>query len=264
MTSRPFRDGAKFIIPDWEAPATVRALVTTRTGGVSVGPYASMNLGDHVGDAVLAVNENRRILAHLADLPSKPAWLRQVHGIDCVEYEAAAATLLDADAIVARAAGQVCAIMTADCLPVLFCARDGSVVAAAHAGWRGLLNGVLEATLGKMALPAAEVLAWLGPAIGPAAFEVGDEVRSAFVTQNALAAAAFLPAKEVGKWLCDIYQLARLRLAAAGVLHVSGGGLCTCTDVDRFYSYRRDKVSGRMASLIWVEQSQSNGLVSQR
>jgi len=242
---------SEFIIPDWPAPKHVRALVTTRRGGTSGGPYASLNLGDHVGDDLAAVAANRAILRR--ELPVAPVWLRQVHGTQCVE---AAATVpgCEADASVAFAPGSVCAVLTADCLPVLFCDERGTAVAAAHAGWRGLAAGVLEKSALALRRPPCEVMAWLGPAIGPATFEVGDEVRAPFVAHDAVAARAFAP-HGAGKWLCDLYELARQRLAGVGVQRVSGGGFCTVTERERFYSYRRDGATGRMASLIWLDRT---------
>jgi len=186
-------------------------------------------------------------------LPSDPVWLRQVHGTRCIVAEDATAGV-EADAGVSFRPGTVCAVLTADCLPVLFCDVGGTVVAAAHAGWRGLAAGVLEAAVAAMRRPAGEILAWLGPAIGPAAFEVGDEVRAAFVARDAAAAAAFVP-HGAGKWLCDLDALARQRLAALGLRRIDGGGLCTASDADRFYSYRRDGATGRMASLVWLERA---------
>lgn len=239
---------AGWITPQWSAPANVRALVTTRQGGVSEGAWASMNLGLHVGDRPEAVRCNR---ARLRDcLPAEPAWLEQVHGTRVVDAESVHAPI-SADASVARRAGTVCAVMTADCLPVLLCDTAGSVVAAAHAGWRGLAAGVLEATVAHMKVAPATVIAWLGPAIGPQAFEVGEEVRSTFVAADAAAARAFLPAGGQGKWLADLYVLARQRLARVGVSRVHGGQWCTHADPARFYSYRRDRVTGRFASLVW-------------
>ena len=238
----------ELLVPDWPVPPRVQARQTLRGGGVSPSPWASWNLGDHVGDDPGRVAANRAALR--AQLPADPLWLRQVHGVAVAEAGAATAGC-EADAAVARQAGAVCAVMTADCLPVLFCDRAGSVVAAAHAGWRGLAGGVLEATVNAMAVPPGEILAWLGPAIGPAQFEVGDEVRAAFTAGDPGAAAAFVP-HGPGKWLADIYALARRRLAAAGVDAVSGGGLCTVSDGRRFFSYRRDGVTGRMATLVWL------------
>ncbi|MBS1227321.1 MAG: pgeF [Proteobacteria bacterium] len=243
-----------FIVPDWPAPPNVRALQTTRQGGVSLPPYASFNLGNHVGDDRLAVAANRARLSEY--LAGDPVWLEQVHGTRVVD--AASCSPGDppaqADASFSRAPGAICAVMTADCLPVLFCADDGSVVAAAHAGWRGLLAGVLEETIAAMAVSPGRLLAYLGPAIGPRAFEVGDEVRSAFVAADGATAAAFKPALP-GKWLADLYLLARLRLAMQGVARVYGGAFCTASDADRFFSYRRDGQTGRMASLIWLASS---------
>ena len=239
---------ADFLIPDWPVPANVRALQTLRSGGCSPAPWNSFNLGDHVGDEAARVAANRALLR--ASLPAEPCWLRQVHGIRVVEA-ASASVGVEADAAYTRVSGAVCVVMTADCLPVLFCNRQGTVVAAAHAGWRGLLAGVLENTLATMQCPAGDVLAWLGPAIGPDNFEVGDEVRSAFVERDADAAVAFQPQGQ-GKWLADLYALARRRLSAAGVVGVYGGGLCTVADGERFFSYRRDGVTGRQASLIWL------------
>lgn len=242
---------ADWIVPDWPAPASVRALMTTRGGGVSQGPYASLNPATHVGDDPAAVAENRRRLR--AGLPGEPLWLNQVHGVAVAGFAENASSLPTADASVARRPGQVCAVLTADCLPVLFCDRAGSVVAAAHAGWRGLAAGVLEATVAAMQVPAGEVVAWLGAAIGPDAFEVGEEVRETFVATHPLTVGAFRPARASQKWLADIYAIARIRLAAVGVGEVHGGGLCTVGDATRFYSYRRDGATGRMASLIWLD-----------
>jgi len=235
------------IVPDWPAPSHVKSLMTTREGGVSGAPWVSFNLGDHVGDDPLHVAANRaRLRQHL---PAEPSWLRQVHSAAVVE---ASADLLEADAAFSRQSGTVCAVLTADCLPVLFCDRAGSVVAAAHAGWRGLADGVLEATVAAMQVRPGDILAWMGAAIGPQAFEVGDEVRQAFVALYPEAAMAFSP-HAPGKWLADMYQLARIRLKYAGVQAIYGGGRCTFNEADRFFSYRRDGVTGRMASLIWLE-----------
>ena len=236
-------------VPDWAVPANVRVLQTTRHGGVSRGPWAGFNLGDHVGDDAAAVTANRAALA--ARLPGEPFWLTQVHGTVAVDVDQGPKSW-EADAAVARQTGNVCAVMTADCLPVLLCDEAGSVVCAAHAGWRGLAGGVLEASVRAMDAPPARLLAWLGPAIGPQAFEVGDEVRTAFMAQRPEAAAAFA-AKGGGKWLADLYLLARQRLNATGVSRVFGGGFCTHNEAERFYSYRRDKSTGRMAALIWME-----------
>ena len=222
--------------------------MTTRLGGVSQGPYASLNLGSHVGDDAAAVAANRAQLRSM--LPAEPVWLNQVHGTQVIRADTASG-VPDADASFTRIPNTVCAVLTADCLPVLFCARDGSAVAAAHAGWRGLAAGVLEATLNAMQVPPAEVMVWMGAAIGPDAFEVGAEVRDTFIASHPSAASAFQPHQP--QWLADIYTLARIRLTACGVRAIYGGGLCTYTDAARFYSYRRDGVTGRMATLIWLD-----------
>jgi hypothetical protein len=239
-----------WIIPDWPAPSWVKAVTTTRTGGVSVGAYASMNLAEHVADAPLAVAENRRRLREQLALPAEPVWLQQVHGrgIVAADDELPGA---EGDGAVSRIPGQVCVVMTADCLPVLLCDRAGTRVAAVHAGWRGLAGGVIEAAVAALECPGNSVLAWLGPAIGPQAFEVGTEVRAAFVAQMPAAAEAFTPQGE--RWRADLYRLAYQRLAALGITEVYGGGLCTYEDAARFYSYRRDGATGRMATLIWLE-----------
>lgn len=239
-------------VADWPAPARVRTLLTTRTGGISAGPWASFNLGGHVGDDPAAVAANRVRLASL--LPSPPCWLEQVHGVevvDCQAPPAPAALPPRADAALTRVPGVVCAVLTADCLPLLLCDAAGSVVAAAHAGWRGLCDGVIERTVAAMACPPEQLYAYLGPAIGAGAFEVGDEVRAAFMAHDAAASAAFSPLPS-GKWLADLGALARQRLAALGVFSVSGGDRCTLSEAQHFYSYRRDGVCGRMASLIWL------------
>lgn len=237
------------IDPDWPAPMNVRALCTTRGGGVSVGAYAGLNLGDHVGDDAVAVATNRARLR--ASLPTEPLWLKQVHGTRCVVAEASAPGSA-ADASVSFVPGTVCAVLTADCLPLLMCDAAGTVVAAAHAGWRGLLAGVIESTVTAMQRPAAELLVWFGPAIGPSAFEVGDEVRAAFVAHDGQAVAAFTSHGE-GKWLCDLHLLARQRLAALDIRRVTSTDFCTFTERERFFSYRRDGATGRMASCIWLE-----------
>jgi YfiH family protein len=266
------------IEPDWAAPAGVRSAFTLRGGGVSAAPYDSLNLGAHVGDATEAVRENRRRVRERLGLPAEPVWLQQVHGTLVVEIDALGAgdalgsgtpsgavsraeadasgdgeaARTEADAAVTRARGQVCVIQVADCMPVLFAARDGSAVGAAHAGWRGLEGGVLEQTIAKLDVPPAQLLAWLGPTISQTNFEVGDDVRTAFMKGDAGAAAAF-EANSRGRWQCDLYALARRRLAALGVSDVSGGGWCTFADASRFFSFRREGQCGRMAALIWME-----------
>lgn len=242
-----------WIEPDWPAPPNVRALITTRAGGASRGAYAGLNLGLHSGDDAEAVTHNRASLRQW--LPAEPLWLRQVHGTAVAEADATAGSP-EADAAVARRPGTVCAALTADCLPLLLCDQEGTVVAAAHAGWRGLCSGVIEQTLLAMDRPPQVLLAYLGPAIGPAAYEVGAEVRAAFIAADPGAdpesGAAFAPGKP-GKYYADLYALARRRLARSGVARVYGGGYCTYTERERFYSYRRDGATGRMASLIWIQ-----------
>lgn len=242
---------ASLLRPDWPAPARVRAAVTTRSGGVSPAPYQSLNLGVHVGDDFNAVLQNRERLRAALQIGGEPVWLKQVHGTVVAQLPAAPDSL-EADAACARTAGTVCAILTADCLPVLFCDEQGTVVAAAHAGWRGLLAGVLENTMLAMGRPAQQLMAWMGPAIGPKAFEVGSEVRQAFVARDPAAADAFLPGAP-GKYWADIYMLARQRLQRQGLRRIHGGEHCTVSEPSRFYSYRRDGVTGRMASLIWLQ-----------
>lgn len=236
-----------WITPDWPAPNNVHAATTLRTGGVSVGAFNSLNVALHVGDNVDWVLQNRAIVKNMLDLPDDPAWLEQIHSAQVVDA-ANMGLLKRADASYTDKPGVVCAVMTADCLPVLVCASDGSRVAAIHAGWRGLLAGIISNTLAAMVLD--NVLVWLGPAIGPNCFEVGDDVRDAFLQKNADFAFAF-KAQGSGKWLADIYQLARIDLAALGINKIYGGAFCTFTGQDRFYSYRRDKETGRMATLIW-------------
>lgn len=237
-----------WLLPDWPAPANVRAFVTTRHGGVSSGPYASFNLGGHVGDSPVAVAQNRAILR--ACLPGEPLWLEQVHGTVVADASEPSPRQC-ADASVATQPGRVCAVMTADCLPVLFCDETGHVVAAAHAGWRGLVAGILEETLSRMNVAPQSVMAWLGPAIGPSAFEVGQDVFDAFAALHPGDAVAFMPGVAPGKWQADLFALARWRLARAGVERVYGGGICTHSDPERFFSYRRDGVTGRFATLVW-------------
>lgn len=236
-----------WLTPDWPAPANVRACVTTRAGGISLPPFDGLNLGDHVEDVPQAVADNRRLLVER--LGCQPAWLKQVHSPDVVEADPAQAST--ADASWSSRPGAACAVLTADCLPALFCNRAGTRVAAAHAGWRGLAGGVLENTLDALAVEPAEVLVWLGPAIGPQAFEVGPEVREAFVSRHTEAERAFSPSLNAGKFMADIYALARIRLAARGVTAVYGGGFCTVSD-GRFFSYRRAARTGRFASLVWL------------
>ena len=240
-----------WIVPDWPAPPAVKAFVTTRAGGVSEGPFASLNLGRRSGDEERAVAENRRRLR--AALPQEPKWLRQVHGALVVDADALTDTEEPAaDAAVARKPGTVCAVMVADCVPVLLADRAGTVVAVAHAGWRGLAAGVIENAVTHMDVAPRDVLAFLGPGIGPRAFEVGADVRDAFLARDPRADAAFVP-RSPGKWLADLYALARQRLAGIGVGSMHGGGFCTHSDPQRFFSYRRERTTGRMAAVIWRE-----------
>lgn len=239
-----------WLTPDWPAASHINAVTTTRQGGVSQAPFDSMNLGDHVGDDRHAVQQNRQLLVDHLALPESPIWLNQIHSnvvshLDNEHYP------LDADASVTHQRGQSCVVMTADCLPVLFCDKEGTVVAASHAGWRGLHAGILEKTVAAMNAEPEDILAWLGPAIGPTAFEVGGEVRQAFMNVQIQAEHAFQK-KADGKWLADIYLLAKQRLNAVGVQQVFGGGACTYSDTQRFYSYRKTPKTGRMASLIWM------------
>ena len=240
----------RVLIPDWPLPAGVGACSSTRAGGVSLPPYDSLNLGAHCGDNPEDVEENRRRFYEAAALPSRPVWLEQVHGTRVLTLTSEAYPSKRADAAYSNIPGQVCAVMTADCLPVLFCNRSGTEVAAAHAGWRGLCEGVLEETIACFHDKPENILAWLGPAIGPEAFEVGPEVRDAFMQKDGAASSAFRPAGD--KYYADIYQLARQRLARIGVTQVYGGERCTLSEKEDFFSYRRDRTTGRMASFIWL------------
>lgn len=237
-----------WIKPDWPLPSHVHAAMTLRSGGISTGGYASLNPANHVNDNPKHVQANRQTIKHMLQLPAEPVWLQQVHGVQVVKADQAHG-LPEADASFSDQPSTVCVVLTADCLPILFCGDNGAVIAAAHAGWRGLQGGVIEQTL--LAMRCSDISIWLGPAIGPDNFEVGDDVRDAFVTDNSKAAKAF-KAQDPGKWLADIYQLAKLQLNELGVEQIYGGGYCTVADEQRFYSYRRDgAATGRMASLIW-------------
>jgi YfiH family protein len=236
--------------PRWPAPSRVQAVSTTRLGGASDGAYASLNLATHVGDDAARVQANRALLKEALGLPAQPQWLDQVHGTRVLALPAPGAR--EADAAWTAQPGLVCAVQTADCLPVLFCDTDARCVAVAHAGWRGLADGVLEATVAALPVPPAHLLAWFGPAIGASAFEVGGEVRERFVAQAPEADEAFVAGPAPGKFFCDLAKLARQRLRAAGVHRLYGGGLCTYSEPARFYSFRRDGRCGRMASLIWL------------
>lgn len=240
-----------WITPDWPAPTNVRTVSTTRAGGVSAGVYTSFNLGQHVGDDPRAVAENRRHLRTVLGLRREPRWLKQIHG-NRIALLTGSHVAEESDSAVTQYVHEACVVMTADCLPVLFCDRAGKIVAAAHAGWRGLAASVLEATISAMHTPPEEILAWLGPAIGPDAYEVGEEVRAALVNAHPQADEAFEPVR-AGKLLCDLYLLASQRLRQAGVRHIYGGGFCTYSERERFFSYRRDGECGRMASLIWLD-----------
>ena len=247
---------AAWVDADWPAPPGVRALTTTRFGlGVSKPPFDSFNLGLRSGDEAAAALENRRQLGQALDLPSPPRWLRQVHGIEVAIEPAAVGPHADepeADASVTSETGKVLAILTADCLPVVFAARDGSEIAAAHAGWPGLSAGMLEATVAAMRTPAARVQAWIGPAAGPQRYEIGEEVRERFIAHDPRAVSAFV-ATRPGHWLVDLFAIARMRLAHAGITRVYGGDLCTISDPQRFFSHRRDARTGRMATLVWFD-----------
>jgi polyphenol oxidase len=245
----------RWLTPDWPAPTTVRALSTLRTGGLSKPPYASLNLGGHVGDDATIVEGNRRALRDAARLPAEPVWLEQVHGTSVRDLDSQGPSG-PADAAVTRQPGQVCAILAADCLPVLLANDAGDRVGAAHAGWRGMTAGVIEATVGALEVPPRELLAWLGPAIGPRHFEVGAEVREEFLRRagagdNAAVDAAFL-LNASGRYMADLYALARRRLLNLGVERIYGGGECTFADEARYFSYRRDGRTGRQATIIWL------------
>jgi YfiH family protein len=249
-----------WIVPDWPAPPNVTALFTTRDGVTGSSPlaYASFNLGDHVGDNPMTVKKNRAALRRF--LPNEPRWLKQVHGAGVVPLDGhdcavppSAPTV--GDAAFTRHPGTICAVLVADCLPILLCDHAGTVVAVVHAGWRGLAEGVIERTIWAIGTLPARLIAWLGPAIGPNHFEVGEEVRQAFITNDERSGAAFIPhSSREDKWFADLFLLARQRLQKAGVPEIYGGGICTFSDPARFYSYRRDGNCGRMAGLIWLEQ----------
>lgn len=241
-----------WIMPGWPAPPGVHACCTTRSGGVSRPPFDSMNLGEHVGDDPRDVKQNRTLLRWALALPAEPRWLNQVHGTEVAHLLEKTGGIIEADAAWTDRSGVVCPVMTADCLPVVLCDREGGRIAVAHAGWRGLAAGVIEQTIDAMGCRGGELLAWLGPAIGPQAFEVGDEVRAAFMAHEAGAEQAFT-AHGDGHWLADIYLLAQQRLARKNVSAIYGGQWCTFSEPARFYSYRRDGRCGRMATLIWME-----------
>ncbi len=247
MRGRPHLD---WIVPDWPAESRVRALITTRHGGVSSGKFASLNLSTRVGDDPGCVARNRAILR--ACLPAEPAWVKQAHGTSVIDATRATPDA-EADGVVTQSPGEVCAVMTADCLPVLLSDRAGTSVGIAHAGWRGLAGGIVENVVQAMGVPSRDIIAYIGPGIGARRYEVGEDVRRAFVDTDPAAAKSFAPRQD-GKYLADLYGLARQRLAAAGVAGIHGGGFCTASE-ERFFSFRRDQTTGRMASLIWLEDS---------
>ncbi len=241
------------IFPDWPQPDNVGACSTTRLGGVSLPPYDSLNLGNHVGDVPEAVERNKALLVKYAQLPQQPTWLEQVHGTRIITLDGLSVVNNQADAVYTNIPGQVCAVMTADCLPVLFCSRSGMEVAAAHAGWRGLCAGVLENTVSRFNAKPDTIRAWLGPAIGPEKFEVGSEVREAFIKTNPELAQAFTPYNDHSdRFLANLYLLAKLKLQSVGVAEIFGGTACTFMEEKKFFSYRRDGHTGRMATLIWL------------
>jgi hypothetical protein len=257
-TSHDGAGGIDGLCPDWPAPERIHAVTTLRCGGVSEAPYQSLNLGDHVGDKLASVSANRARLQRAMQLPSAPCWLSQIHGttlVDAAQFGQVSATsnhqTVTADGSFASQAGIVCAVLTADCLPLLFCDRQGSRVAAVHAGWRGLAAGIVEGMVQTLNVPVTELLVWLGPAIGPGVFAVGPEVRAAFIKHHDLAQQAFVPIDK-GHYLADLYLLARLRLQRIGIEAVYGGRWCTYSQAEDFYSFRRDGVTGRQASLIWI------------
>lgn len=244
----------KFIYPTWQVPSHIHAFCTTRTGGISQAPFDSLNLGSHVGDELADVLQNRQLLAQFARLPQAPIYLNQIHSTKVVRLPLAENADLDADAVYTDQPNQVCLVMTADCLPVLFCSKDGKEIAAAHAGWRGLCDGMLEATIAEFKCPANEISVWLAPAIGQSAFQVGEEVVEQFCAVDEQARQAFVPdPSSSGKFLGNLYQIARQRLNKLGVTEITGGDYCTYTDSENFFSYRRDGKTGRMATLIWRE-----------
>ncbi|CAH1577974.1 peptidoglycan editing factor PgeF [Vibrio rotiferianus] len=240
----------KTIVPNWPAPKNVKAFASTRVGGFSSAPYQGLNLGAHVGDAPSIVEKNRDWLAQQANMPSAPIWLNQTHSTVVAQVSAPTTRVLDADGVFTSASNVVCSAMTADCLPVLLTNTEGTQVAAVHAGWRGLANGIVENAL---ELFSGEVMAWLGPAIGHQAFEVGEDVLQAFVDFDSQAHQAFTPRDVEGKWLADMSKLATQRLNKLGITQVFDSGLCTFQDKEDFYSYRRDGVTGRQATFIWIE-----------
>lgn len=242
------------IVPDWDAPFRVRAVTTTRAGGVSTGQWARFNLATQVGDDEVAVTENRRRLRVVLGLPEEPKWLKQAHSTKVLAFPRDSADQ-NADAAITDEPGVVCAVLTADCVPVLLCDDEGGEVAAVHAGWRGLASGVIEAAVAAFSVAPGHLLAWMGPAIGPDAYEIGPEVREALLVGDPAASGAFQPAL-AGRWRANLYALVARRLMGAGVTRVSGGKHCTHSDERRFFSHRRDGTTGRQATLIWLEGAQ--------
>lgn len=240
-----------FLSVNWPAPKHIKALTTTRNGGHSIAPYESLNLGDHVGDNPDCVTVNRQRLIETALLPNEPLWLKQTHSTDVI-HSSQWRHDIEADAIISDSINNVCAVMTADCLPLLITDMSGTQVAAIHAGWRGLQAGIIENTLAKFPHSRSELLVWLGPAIGSQAFEVGPEVKAGFIAIDSAAETAFIPS-HADRYLADIYLLARQRLKSQGVTAIYGGDYCTFNETQRFFSFRRDGVTGRMATLIWIE-----------
>lgn len=241
------------LYPNWQVPNNIKALMTTRTGGMSIAPFDSFNLGNHVGDDPSAVKKNRDLLVEQFDLPHFPVFLNQIHSTRVLELPYSGNDF-NADASYSNQPNQVCLVMTADCLPVLFASKNGNEVAAAHAGWRGLCDGILEETVAKFQCPHNDIIAWFGAAIGPTAFQVGQEVVEQFMAWDNQAELAFtIDPNSEGKYLGNLYQLATQRLNKLGITQISGGDRCTYTEKDHFFSYRRDGKTGRMASLIWFE-----------
>jgi len=244
---------SSWLVADWPAPANICAGVSTRLGGHSIAPYNSLNVGGHVGDEAASVRQNRHQLFLASGAPQAPCWLKQTHSTHVVDAGAHYLGPPEADASFSTEPDAVCCVMTADCLPLLVCDRAGAQIAAVHAGWRGLADGIIEKTLARFSANANDILVWLGPAISQTAFEVGDEVRDIFLTHDVVASQAFLPSPQ-GRWMADLYGLAKQRLAAVGVTQVYGGQYCTHQDAQRFFSYRRDGVTGRMAAMIWMNR----------
>jgi YfiH family protein len=243
-----------FIKPNWPAPSHIKAYTTLRTGGVSLPPYQGFNLAEHVGDDSFHVQTNRKLLNSMLSLPNEPIWLEQTHSTQVLSAIPENRGK-EADAAFTREAQQICIVLTADCLPLLVCDREGKSVAAIHAGWRGLAHGVIENTLAAMNLSPKNLLVWLGPAIGPTVYEVGDEVRQLFIEKDPRAEMCFMPSPHQ-RWLANMYDLARQRLQSYGIENIYGGDYCTYLDKDQFYSYRRDGQTGRMASLIYIDDNQ--------